>query len=171
MALATVVSTWGSAPRPRGSHMLIAADGRFEGSVSGGCVEGEVLIAGADVIARGIPRRLRYGVTDPAAWEIGLPCGGEIELLVQPVSEAGFPAYLFDNIAGARLAGSSPVPAALREQEGPSCAAAPCGPHSRANARRTSHLHVMSALHALPPIDSTSGLYRLPLALSIGTIR
>lgn len=107
MALATVVSTWGSAPRPRGSHMLIAADGRFEGSVSGGCVEGEVLVAGADVIAGGIPRRLRYGVTDPAAWEIGLPCGGEIELLVQPVSEAGFPAYLFDNIAEARLAGDT----------------------------------------------------------------
>ncbi len=87
--------------------MLIAADGRFEGSVSGGCVEGEVLVAGADVIAQGSPRRLRYGVTDPTAWETGLPCGGEIELLVQPVSETGFPAHLFDRIATARLAGDT----------------------------------------------------------------
>jgi xanthine dehydrogenase accessory factor len=109
LALATVISTWGSAPRPRGSHMLIAADGRFEGSVSGGCVEGEVLVAGADVIAHGGTRRLLYGVIDPAAWEVGLPCGGEIEVLVQSVSEGGFPVHLFDRIAEARLAGETLV--------------------------------------------------------------
>jgi xanthine dehydrogenase accessory factor len=107
MALATVVSTWGSAPRPRGSHMLIAADGRFEGSVSGGCVEGDVLVAGAEVIAQGGVRRLRYGVTDMTAWDVGLPCGGEIEVLVQPVSEAGFSLVLFGRIVGARLAGEA----------------------------------------------------------------
>lgn len=102
LALATVVSTWGSAPRPRGSHMLVHADGRFEGSVSGGCVEADILAAAAEVIA-GAPAVLkRYGVADAAAWEAGLPCGGEIAVLVQPVSERGFAPGLFDAIAAAR---------------------------------------------------------------------
>ncbi|USI72957.1 XdhC family protein [Sphingomonas morindae] len=107
LALATVIGTWGSAPRPRGSHMLVAADGRFEGSVSGGCVEGEVLAHAAEVIGGGGFRRLRYGVADAAAWEVGLPCGGEIELIVQPVSDQGFAPALFDRIAAARDAGAS----------------------------------------------------------------
>ena len=107
MALATVVSTWGSAPRPRGSHMLVHADGRFEGSVSGGCVESDIMAAAADVIA-GAPFQLkRYGVADAAAWEVGLPCGGEIEVLVQPVSAEGFDPELFDRIAEARSAGQA----------------------------------------------------------------
>src|ERR1700761_5935762 len=80
MAIATVVSTWGSAPRPRGSHMLVHADGRFEGSVSGGCVEGEVLALAGEVIASGHSERRRYGVSDASAWEVGLPCGGSIEV-------------------------------------------------------------------------------------------
>ena len=102
MALATVVSTWGSAPRPRGSHMLVHADGRFEGSVSGGCVESDILATAAEVIA-GAPFQLkRYGVEDAAAWEVGLPCGGEIEVLVQPVSAEGFDPELFDRIREAR---------------------------------------------------------------------
>jgi xanthine dehydrogenase accessory factor len=105
MALATVVSTWGSAPRPRGSHMIVHEDGRFEGSVSGGCVETDILAVAADVIA-GAPAVVRhYGVADAAAWEVGLPCGGEIAVLVQPVSGAGFPPELFDTIAAARDAG------------------------------------------------------------------
>ena len=71
MAIATVVSTWGSAPRPRGSHMLVHQDGRFEGSVSGGCVESDIMAAAAEVIA-GSPFQLkRYGVADAAAWEVG----------------------------------------------------------------------------------------------------
>jgi xanthine dehydrogenase accessory factor len=105
LALATVTRTWGSAPRPRGSHMLVAADGRFEGSVSGGCVEGEVLANAAEVIAGGDTRRLRYGVADAAAWEVGLPCGGEIEVMVQAVGERGFPRALFDRIAADRADG------------------------------------------------------------------
>lgn len=105
LALATVVSTWGSAPRPRGSHMLVHADGRFEGSVSGGCVEADILATAADVIATGRHARRRYGVADAAAWEVGLPCGGEIEVLVQPVSDQGFPPALFDAIAAARAEG------------------------------------------------------------------
>ena len=105
LALATVISTWGSAPRPRGSHMLVHADGRFEGSVSGGCVESDIMQAAADVIA-GAPFQVRhYGVADAAAWEVGLPCGGEIDVMVQPVSAEGFDPELFDRIAEAREQG------------------------------------------------------------------
>ncbi len=107
MALATVVSTWGSAPRPRGSHMLVHQDGRFEGSVSGGCVEGEILDTAAKVIA-GAPFSVqKYGVADDSAWQVGLPCGGEIAVMVQPVSAEGFDPELFDRIAEAREAGKA----------------------------------------------------------------
>lgn len=105
LAIATVVSTWGSAPRPRGSHMLVHADGRFEGSVSGGCVESDILQTAAEVIA-GAPFQVKhYGVADAAAWEVGLPCGGEIAVMVQPVSAEGFDPELFDRIAEARDGG------------------------------------------------------------------
>ncbi|MDB5738608.1 MAG: XshC-Cox1-family protein, partial [Sphingomonas bacterium] len=109
MAIATVISTWGSAPRPRGSHMLVHADGRLEGSVSGGCVEGDVLALAADVIASGRSELRRYGVADGAAWEVGLPCGGEIEVLVQPIGPGGFPPMLFDRIEASRAAGRSSI--------------------------------------------------------------
>lgn len=105
MAIATVVSTWGSAPRPRGSHLLVHGDGRFEGSVSGGCVENEILTLAAEVIAGARFSLRSYGVADPAAWEVGLPCGGEISVLVQPVSAAGFDPELFDRIEEGRAAG------------------------------------------------------------------
>jgi xanthine dehydrogenase accessory factor len=105
MALATVISTWGSAPRPRGSHMLVHQDGRLEGSISGGCVETDVLQRAAEVIA-GRPAHVhRYGVADGDAWDVGLPCGGEIAVLVQPVSDAGFPPHLFDLVAKASAVG------------------------------------------------------------------
>lgn len=107
MAIATVVSTWGSAPRPRGSHMIVHADGRFEGSVSGGCVESDILSTAADVIA-GAPFAVKtYGVEDAAAWEVGLPCGGEIAVMVQPVSADGFDPELFAALAEARDAGKA----------------------------------------------------------------
>jgi xanthine dehydrogenase accessory factor len=107
MALATVISTWGSAPRPRGSHMIVHADGRFEGSVSGGCVESDILAAAAEVIA-GAPFVVKeYGVADDAAWEVGLPCGGKISVMVQPVSAEGFDPELFDRIAEAQGAGTA----------------------------------------------------------------
>ncbi|HEX4694540.1 XdhC family protein [Sphingomonas sp.] len=107
MAIATVVSTWGSAPRPRGSHMIVHQAGRFEGSVSGGCVENDILTTAADVIA-GAPFQVkRYGVADAEAWEVGLPCGGEISVMVQPVSAEGFDPELFDRIAEARANGAA----------------------------------------------------------------
>lgn len=107
MAIATVVETWKSAPCPVGTHMLVHADGRFVGSVSGGCVEGDVLERAHMVLAGAPPVLRRYGVADDAAWDVGLPCGGDIQVLVQPVSADGFPAHLFGDIIEARSAGAA----------------------------------------------------------------
>ena len=85
VALATVVDTWGSAPRPTGSHLVIDSDGNFEGSVSGGCVEGAVVAEAIDVIDGETPKMLEFGVADETAWEVGLSCGGRIRVLVQPL--------------------------------------------------------------------------------------
>lgn len=85
VALATVVKTWGSAPRPAGSQLVIDADGNFEGSVSGGCVEGAVVGEAALVLEDGKPRVLEYGVADETAWQVGLSCGGTIRIYVEPV--------------------------------------------------------------------------------------
>ncbi|MBN9672874.1 XdhC family protein [Roseibium aggregatum] len=85
VALATVVETWGSAPRPVGSHLVIDQDGNFEGSVSGGCVEGAVVSEAMDVIETGTPTTLDFGVADETAWEVGLSCGGRIRVYVEPV--------------------------------------------------------------------------------------
>jgi xanthine/CO dehydrogenase XdhC/CoxF family maturation factor len=85
VALATVVETWGSAPRPVGSHLVVDEAGNFLGSVSGGCVEGAVIEEAADVIADGKPRLLEFGVADETAWKVGLSCGGRIRVYVEPV--------------------------------------------------------------------------------------
>ncbi|WP_342154002.1 XdhC family protein [Methylorubrum sp. SB2] len=85
VALATVIETWGSAPRPVGSHLLIDEAGRFLGSVSGGCVEGEVITEAMDVIGDGRPRTLEFGVADETAWRAGLSCGGRIRVFVERV--------------------------------------------------------------------------------------
>ncbi|WP_145199518.1 XdhC family protein [Sphingobium sp. B2] len=105
LALATVVSTWGSAPRPRGSHMIVHQDGRFEGSISGGCVESDVLHRAAEVIAGRAAHVATYGVADGDAWDVGLPCGGEIAVLIQPVGADGFAPDLFDRIEAASARG------------------------------------------------------------------
>lgn len=86
VALATVIETWGSAPRPVGSHLVIDADGAFEGSVSGGCVEGAVIGEAADVIETGRPRVLEFGVADETAWRVGLSCGGRIKVYLEKVA-------------------------------------------------------------------------------------
>ena len=85
VALATVIETWGSAPRPVGSHLAIDSDGRFLGSVSGGCVEGAVVEEALDVIASGQPKTLEFGVADETAWKVGLSCGGRIKVYVERV--------------------------------------------------------------------------------------
>ncbi|WP_417672290.1 XdhC family protein [Roseibium sp.] len=85
IALATVIETWGSAPRPIGSHLVIDSDGNFEGSVSGGCVEGAVVSEAIDVIETSKPTTLEFGVADETAWQVGLSCGGRIRVYVEPV--------------------------------------------------------------------------------------
>ena len=85
VALATVVETWGSAPRPVGSHLVVDGEGNFEGSVSGGCVEGAVITEAMDVIGDGKPRMLEFGVADETAWQVGLSCGGRIKVFVERV--------------------------------------------------------------------------------------
>ena len=85
VAVATVVETWGSAPRPVGSHLVIDEEGDFLGSVSGGCVEGAVIADALDVIETGAPKMLEFGVADETAWRVGLSCGGRIRVYVERV--------------------------------------------------------------------------------------
>jgi xanthine/CO dehydrogenase XdhC/CoxF family maturation factor len=83
VAIATVVETWGSAPRPVGSHLVIDSEGNFHGSVSGGCVEGAVVTEALDVIGLGGSKMLEFGVADETAWRVGLSCGGRIKVYVE----------------------------------------------------------------------------------------
>ena len=85
VALATVVSTWGSSPRPVGSQLAVDDRGDFVGSVSGGCIEGAVIKEALDAIATGRPRVLEFGVTNEQAWEVGLACGGKVQVFVERV--------------------------------------------------------------------------------------
>ena len=85
VAIATVVSTWGSSPRPVGSHLCVRDDGAMAGSVSGGCVEGAVLHEALEILKGADPGVFDYGVTDEMAWEVGLACGGKIRVLVRPL--------------------------------------------------------------------------------------
>jgi len=83
VALATVVKTWGSSPRPVGSHLAIDGNSNFVGSVSGGCIEGAVIHEALEVMQEGKPRILKYGVTHEMAWEVGLACGGQVHVYVE----------------------------------------------------------------------------------------
>jgi xanthine/CO dehydrogenase XdhC/CoxF family maturation factor len=85
VALATVVKTWGSSPRPAGSHLVVRDDGAFLGSVSGGCVEGAVVEEALGVVRSGLPKVLEFGVTNEQAWEVGLACGGTVRIFVEPL--------------------------------------------------------------------------------------
>jgi xanthine/CO dehydrogenase XdhC/CoxF family maturation factor len=86
VALATVIKTWGSAPRPVGAQLAIEQGGAFVGSVSGGCIEAAVVHAGLEVIASGACQRLDFGVSEDEAWQVGLACGGRIEIFVEPLT-------------------------------------------------------------------------------------
>ena len=121
IAIATVVETWGSAPRRAGSHLVVRDDGLFEGSVSGGCVEGDVIVNALELIGGAGFRRLDYGVADATAWDVGLACGGRIAIMVQTVQPEGFPPELLDRLAEARREGREVVlstDAAGRTREG-----------------------------------------------------
>lgn len=85
VALATVIRTWGSSPRPVGSLLAVNDRREFVGSVSGGCIEGEVIEAALEVMRSGRARQLAYGVSNERAWEVGLACGGRIEIHVEPL--------------------------------------------------------------------------------------
>ena len=85
VALATVVRTWGSSPRPAGSHLVVRDDGSFLGSVSGGCVEGAVVEEAIGVMKSGLATVLEFGVTNERAWEVGLACGGTVKIFVEPL--------------------------------------------------------------------------------------
>ncbi|MCB1723414.1 MAG: XdhC family protein [Gammaproteobacteria bacterium] len=100
VALATVVDTWGSSPRPVGSHLAARADGLFAGSVSGGCIEGEVALMAKAVIGDGLPRQRSFGVSDRQAWKVGLACGGRVHVLVQSLDGARW----LDTLDAARTA-------------------------------------------------------------------
>ena len=103
-ALATVVETWGSAPRRVGAQLAIAADGEMQGSVSGGCVEGAVVVEALEAIEDGAPRLLEYGVSDGDAFAVGLACGGKIRVLVEPVGEQAMPFDVLGDLVRARAA-------------------------------------------------------------------
>ncbi len=103
--LATVVQTWGSAPRPVGSQLAISGTGEIMGSVSGGCVEGAVIVAAEDALQDGQSRILEFGVADETAFEVGLACGGTIRILLEPVGMAGgIPEALLAELVKARAA-------------------------------------------------------------------
>jgi xanthine/CO dehydrogenase XdhC/CoxF family maturation factor len=83
VALATVVQTWGSSPRPEGSHLAVNDRGEFVGSVSGGCIEGAVVTEALAAISDGKVRTLEFGVSDEQAWEVGLACGGKVRVFLE----------------------------------------------------------------------------------------
>ena len=85
VALATVVQTWGSSPRPSGSQLVVDEKGNFLGSVSGGCVEGAVISGALDAIQDKQSKLLEFGVSNEMAWDVGLACGGKVKIFVEPV--------------------------------------------------------------------------------------
>jgi xanthine dehydrogenase accessory factor len=86
VAIATVVETWGSSPRPAGSRLAVSASGRLAGSVSGGCIEGAVADAARQTMQTGTPQLLDFGISDERAWEVGLACGGKLKVFVERLS-------------------------------------------------------------------------------------
>jgi len=86
VAIATVVETWGSSPRPAGSRLAVSASGKLAGSVSGGCIEGAVADAAKQTMASGTPQLLDFGISDERAWEVGLACGGKLKVFVETLS-------------------------------------------------------------------------------------
>ena len=86
VAIATVVETWGSSPRPTGSQLVVTKSGKMEGSVSGGCIEGAVAEAALASIDSGLPRLLDFGISNEQAWEVGLACGGKLKVFVERLS-------------------------------------------------------------------------------------
>jgi xanthine dehydrogenase accessory factor len=143
VALATVVATRRSAPRPVGAKLAISERGELQGSVSGGCVESDVAVQAAEVIAEGTPRLLTYGITDDMAWNVGLPCGGEIDVFVErfegELPESDEPAVSVTVLEGERAGerrllgsdGVEPGPSRVLELDGETVFAELLGPPPR----------------------------------------
>ncbi len=122
VAVATVISTWGSAPRREGSHLAVREDGLFAGSVSGGCVEADVILAAQDLIAASAGHAvLDYGVADTVAWTAGLACGGRITILVQRLADDALPPALVADVLAATQDGQT---AAISSDPGSGASAA-----------------------------------------------
>lgn len=102
--LATVIETWGSAPRPVGSQLAISGTGEIAGSVSGGCVEGAVVVEALEAAEEGGARLMEFGVSNDEAFAVGLACGGRIRVMVEPVGDADLPPDLLDELVAARAA-------------------------------------------------------------------
>ncbi len=117
VALATVLQTWGSSPRQAGAKMAITAAGEFAGSVSGGCVEAAVIEVGQQVLQSSEPRYLHFGVADETAWEVGLACGGRLDVFVEPLDADQFD-FLYQLLSGERTASSVTLVKAEPEQLG-----------------------------------------------------
>jgi xanthine dehydrogenase accessory factor len=109
VALATVIDTWGSAPVHVGGQLVIAADGTFQGSVSGGCIEGEVIAEAEEILEHGRPKTLAFGVADETAWSVGLPCGGQVKVYVERLERSSGGLDLVDRALRAREARSGLV--------------------------------------------------------------
>jgi xanthine dehydrogenase accessory factor len=143
VALATVVATRRSAPRPVGAKLAISEHGELQGSVSGGCVESDVAVQAAEVIAEGTPRLLTYGITDDMAWNVGLPCGGEIDVFLErfegELPESDEPAVSVTMLEGERagerrllgLDAVEPGPSRVLELDGETVFAEMLGPPPR----------------------------------------
>ena len=143
VALATVVATRRSAPRPVGAKLAISERGELQGSVSGGCVESDVAVQAAEVIAEGTPRLLTYGITDDMAWNVGLPCGGEIDVFLErfegELPESDEPAVSVTVLEGERagerrllgLDAVEPGPSRVLELDGETVFAEMLGPPPR----------------------------------------
>ncbi len=102
-ALATVISTWGSAPVPAGGQLAVARDGRFAGSVSGGCIEADVIAEAHDTIESGRSKVLEFGVSDEVAWRTGLACGGKLAVYVEPLTQVRDAAALHSILANRQM--------------------------------------------------------------------
>ncbi|MET7749244.1 XdhC/CoxI family protein [Micromonospora sp. NPDC005367] len=134
VALATVVATWRSAPQPPGATMLVTADGTVTGSVSGGCVEADLYERARGVLGSGLPELVRYGVSDDDAFNVGLTCGGVLEVFVERIEPAGFPQL--DAVVVARRAGApAAVVTCVAADSGDQPGAVPADPDGRLGRR------------------------------------
>jgi xanthine dehydrogenase accessory factor len=161
IALATVVETWGSSPRPLGSKMLVTRSGKMAGSVSNGCIEGAVFEEAQKVLKTGEPRVAAFGVADDVAFEVGLACGGHIEVFVQPLGpvhqqliaklQRNVPATLRTNLVTgeAELVEGAPSGSELARREG-DVFVEPF--------RRPAHLIIIGAIHIAIPLHRLAKL-------------